>query len=83
MNDDYEQAGFDGFLSRSIDDVQQTNLESTGPISTQVRFDASQISGSLGDQLTIGNIKLDGVKGRISVYDDSNNEVIRIGELDD
>lgn len=82
MNDDYEQAGFDGFLSRSIDDVQQTNLESTGPISTQVRFDASQISGSLGDQLTIGNIKLDGVKGRISVYD-GENEVIRIGELDD
>lgn len=77
MNDDYEQAGFDGFLSRSIDDVQQTNLESTGPISTQVRFDASQMSGALGDTIKVGNIRLE--KTRI-IINDGNNDFLLMGE---
>ena len=77
MNNDYEQSGFDGFLSRSIDDVQQTNLDSTGPISTQVRFDASQMSGSLGDTVKIGNIRLE--KTRI-IINDGNNDFLLMGE---
>ena len=77
----YESSGFDGFLSRSIDNLSRTNLESSGPTSTNIRYDSSQMSGKLGDTIRVGNIYIDGVKGRISIYD-NNNEVVRIGELD-
>jgi hypothetical protein len=77
----YEQAGFDGFLSRSIDNLSQVNLDSAGPQSTAIRYDSAQVSGLLGNTIRIGSIYLDGVKGRISIYD-GNNEVIRLGELD-
>ena len=76
----YTDAGFDSFLSRSIDNVAQYNLDSTGPMVNQVRYDGMQVSGMLGDTLQIGNIHLDGVTGRISIYD-SGEEVVRIGEL--
>ena len=79
---DYTEAGFDAFLSRSIDNLSQINLDSQGPQTTQVRYDSAQVSGALGDTLRIGSIHLDGVKGRISIYNED-NEVVRIGELDD
>lgn len=79
----YLDAGFDGFLSRSIDDLTQVNLDSQGPQTTQIRYDSAGVSGSLGNTLQIGKIRIDGVKGRISVFDDGGNENIRIGELDD
>lgn len=86
MNNDsysYETAGLDNFLSRSIDNLTQVNLDSSGPQSTQMRYDSAQSSGSIGDAIQLGKVKIDGVAGRISVYDDNGNEVIRIGELDD
>lgn len=79
---DYTAAGFDKFLSRSIDDIQQQNLDSTGPASLAIPFDRTQTSGSLGNIIRVGNISIDGVKGRISIYD-GDNEVVRLGELDD
>lgn len=87
MNDgvhpyDYTQAGLDGFLSRSIDNLVQMTLDSPGPISTAVRYDSAQLSGPVGNIFRVGNIYLDGVTGRISVYDENGNEVVRIGELD-
>lgn len=78
----YTSAGFDAFLSRSIDNVSQINLDSGGYQSQQVRYDHSQISGMLGDKLTVGNIILDGTIGRISIVDNA-LEVVRIGKLDD
>lgn len=68
---DYNSAGFDNFLSRSIDNLNQTNLDSQGPISTQFRFDSAQISGALGDRFTIGNILFDGSEKRITMTDGS------------
>lgn len=82
MDNDYIAAGFDPFLSRSIDNLSQFNLDSQGPVSTQIPFDRAQVSGMLGDTLVIGKIKIDGGKGRISVYDDNGNENTRIGDLD-
>lgn len=76
----YESAGFDGFMSRSIDDVAQVTLDSPGPDTTAVRYDSAQISGALGNSLTIGSIVIDGVKGRISIFDGA-NEVVRLGDL--
>lgn len=60
----YETAGFDSFLSRSIDGIPQTNLDSLGPISREVGYDRSQFSGSTSDTIRIGQTKVDasGVK---------------------
>jgi hypothetical protein len=79
---DYTDAGFDAFLSRSIDNLSQVNLDAQGPVSNSVAYDRTQVSGALGDTLRIGTILIDGVKGRISIYEGS-SEVVRLGELDD
>lgn len=80
---DYSTSGFDNFLSRSIDSLDQVNLDSAGPQSNNLRFDGSQISGALGDVFSIGNILLDGRTGRITLKDDDGRVVFVIGELDD
>lgn len=69
----YQSAGFDGFLSRSIDDLAQVTLDSPGPQTTAIPFDRGQQSGSLGNIIMIGNIKLDGSAGRITISDGSND----------
>jgi hypothetical protein len=79
---DYTTSGFDGFLSRSVGSPQQDNLSTGGVQSNQIAYDRMQVSGALGDSIQVGKIRIDGVKGRISVSDDNGNEVIRIGELD-
>lgn len=82
MSYDYVDAGFDSFLSRSVDNLSQLNLDSQGPASTQTRYDSSQASGAIGDSIRVGRILIDGTSGRISIYDEIGNEVGRIGELD-
>lgn len=79
---DYTTSGFDKFLSRSVDDIQQMNLDSAAPPSTAQAYDRGQVSGAIGNTIRVGKIQIDGVKGRISIYD-GENEVVRIGELDD
>lgn len=83
MSYDYTDSGFDAFLSRSIDSVSQVNLESTGPTSTAKAYDRGQSSGSIGDKIRVGRIVIDGLTGRISIFDENNNEVSRLGKLDD
>lgn len=80
---DYSDAGLDGFLSRSIDDVNQPSLNTPGPIVGSIAFDRTNVSGPLGDVLRVGKIYIDGVKGRVSFFDDTGNEYMRQGELDD
>lgn len=79
---DYSESGFDGFLSRSIDNLTQVTLDSQGPVTTSQRFDSTQVSGMLGDTLKIGSILLDGSKGKITITDTSGNVVVILGELD-
>ena len=79
----YEDAGFDGFLSRSVDNTSQNSLDAQGPISRSIRYDSTQTSGSMGDTFRVGKILIDGVKGRFSVVDENGKEVIRLGNLDD
>lgn len=69
----YESSGFDGFLSRSIDDLAQVTLDSPGPQSTAIPFDRGQQSGSLGNIVMIGDIKLDGAAGRVTINDGQND----------
>lgn len=82
---DYITAGFDGFMNRSIDVQQAPTLDNIIPQnqSQQINYDQSPVGGSLGDTIRVGNINIDGVVGRISVYDDNNAELLRIGNLDD
>lgn len=77
----YEDAGLDGFLSRSIDDVSQINLDSQGPNTTAIRYDSAQVSGALGDTLRLGRINLNGASGNI-VLDDGNTNRVLLGEDD-
>lgn len=78
---DYLAAGFDNFLSRSVDGVQQVSLNSPGPVSTQMRFDSVQVSGSLGDILSVGRITIDGRQGALKFYDENGNEIGIVGDF--
>lgn len=86
-NYSYTSAGFSPFLTRSIDDSNAGNLDllaSSVQTRTQdINYDQIQQSGGWGSSVRIGNILLDGVKGRISIFDDTNNEGVRLGDLDD
>ncbi len=81
----YSNSGLDNFMSRSIDGTHSMNLDQlvlNMPLwARQLPHDTLQTSGSLGDTLSVGNIAIDGVNGRISVFDTNNNEVVRIGTL--
>lgn len=75
---DYTTAGFDGFLSRSIDSTQQVNLDSTAPPSQQFRFDSAQISGLMGDTFQVGPVRL--TKHGILMSDDNGNDILLLGD---
>ena len=79
MNEDYDYtaAGFDAFLSRSIDNLSQVNLDSVGPMTTSVRYDSTQVSGMIGDTLQLGAVNIN--KKNITVSDGNNTRVL-IGE---
>lgn len=81
----YKDAGFNRFFRRSIGSSSDTvNLKSIpGGAGRQLNFDDMQVSGSLGDTLRIGRIPLDGKLGRISILDERDNEVLRLGDLGD
>lgn len=83
---DYAQAGFDGFLTRSID---STKGGGGGGSIREINFDQTQITGSLGSTLQLGNIRLDGINQEIALMRDgvrnlmlgndaSNNPVLKI-----
>lgn len=70
---DYSSSGLDNFLSRGLDDVAMANLDSQGPVSRQIAYDRTQVTGSLGDKAVIGRIVLDGVEGSITVLSQDGN----------
>ena len=82
----YQDAGFNRFFRRTLtSNPQAASLRSSGGAvsSNQLNFDELQVSGSLGDILKVGRIALDGKIGRLSVADELNNEVLRLGDLGD
>lgn len=78
-NYDYSTAGFDGFLSRSIDSLAQVNLTSPGPVSTQMRYDSAQPSGFLGGTVQVGNVKINLTN---IIINDGQNDRLILGEAD-
>lgn len=81
---DYTNAGFDKFFNRSVDASPQQNLDTPPAVASNAqRFDDYQVSGKVGDTFRVGNVYLDGAAGKISIYDDSGNEIARFGNLGD
>lgn len=79
---DYNAAGFDNFMSRSVDPTPQLNLDSPAPPNNAVAFDRTQVDGPLGDTLRIGKINLNGADGNI-ILSDGNNDRLLLGEQTD
>lgn len=88
--DDYSSVGYNSFLSKSIDvqgqmkpDPTQVTLNTPQQYSNNaINYDFSQTSGSLGDIISIGSIRLDGSSGKISFIDEFGNEALILGNLD-
>lgn len=83
----YTGVGFNRFFRRSISSNQNaTTLSNSQPVNNgnnQINFDSQQVSGALGDIFRIGKINLDGKEARISLFDERNNEIMRLGKLGD
>lgn len=82
----YKEAGFSAFLRRSIDMPSQpaTTLMQYSRNAQQntrsINFDNAPVSGNLSGITRVGDkLLLDGIIGRISILDDSKEEVGRIG----
>lgn len=75
-DDGYTASGFDGFLSRGDTPNLSGNLDQQSTANNAVAFDRTQISGTLGDVLTIGSIKIDGVNGTITLNDGNTDRLI-------
>lgn len=73
---DYSDSGFDDFLSRSIDGTPQRNLDTGGPVSTQMRYDSAQSSGSVGDTFSVGNVLINGKDGAIELANGTNRPLL-------
>jgi hypothetical protein len=68
---DYTMAGFDAFLSRSIDSAGTPSLGVTGT-SRAIAFDKQSVGGAFGDTVRIGRINLNGAEGNITLTDGEN-----------
>lgn len=80
----YQNAGFNRFLNRSLKSNPTANSVSDGIAigsGTAVNLDRQQIGGNLGNILVVGKLTLDGIKGRILVHNDGDQEVGWIGNL--
>lgn len=85
----YKDAGFSAFMRRSIDNPRTavTSLTDYARTAQQqsrsINFDNAPVSGNLSGITRVGDkIVLDGNRGRISVNDDNQKEVVRIGDID-
>lgn len=80
----YENAGFNGLLSRSkkanpfADTLADQASSSSG---VAINFDRQQVGSSLGNVATVGDIRLDGVNENIIVPDGTNDRLL-IGRQD-
>lgn len=80
----YQDAGFNGFLSRSKKANPFALDLSDGPSSSSggtLNLDRQQVASSLGNKLTLGRIVLDGVAGRIIMSDENGVETAWFGNL--
>lgn len=82
----YSDAGFNGFLRRSIGSKANSNtlaqMKRDSNSMTQLNFDNVQVSGNLGDTFEVGKVLIDGVNSRIDGREDNDEVVWRLGRRD-
>lgn len=82
----YEDAGFNGFLSRSLKSNPGVNRLAGRPSvgsPAMINFDMLNSSGAIADNLRIGSrLELQGNKGRIAFKDNQSTEVGWAGDLE-
>lgn len=66
---DLTDAGFDGFMSRSVDQTPQINLDSPAPPNFALPFDRTQVTGSQGDTFNMGGIGMNAKENTITLND--------------
>ena len=81
----YRNAGFNKFFNRSIKDspTAETLRNSSRDNHRNMNYEDLSVDGSLGDTLRVGNVIINGRKGRLEFYTDDNQEFGRAGNLDD
>lgn len=82
----YQDAGFNGFLTRALNSNPNAQSLSDQPSggSNTMSFDRLQVEGSVGDKMTWGRLVADGQAGRFIVKDKTNtDEQGWIGDLTD
>lgn len=74
---DYNQSGFDNFMSRDIENNPQTNLDSPYPPNNAVAFDRTQVTGFQGDTFKVGPVRI--TNQGIIMTDENGNDVLLMG----
>ena len=80
----YEDAGFNGFLSRSLKAnplAQTVNQGIALGSGTPLNVDMQQLFGALGNKVKIGRIMLNGIDGRIEMSDENGVDTSWYGDL--
>lgn len=93
MSRSIDEVSWQSSLGSSYSSLSELPIGLSPTTATPTNFDATQVSGSLGGGVSMGgnsssaggsgNVVIDGSNGRISVFDKSGNEVIRMGDLGD
>ena len=84
----YAEAGFNGFLRRSISSNNNTgtlrDLARNTNMPSAINFDNMQVSGALADTIEVGRILIDGASGngRLDGRDENEQVVWRLGDLE-
>lgn len=74
---DYNEAGFDNFMSRSVENNPQINLDSQSPPNNAVAFDRTAVGGVIGDVFRTGKVGQKGeLDGEITL-----KGVFRVGQI--
>lgn len=84
----YQNAGFNGFLRRTIASdpnmmtLNQMKRSTVG--NNSINFDQMQVSGNLGDTVEVGKLLLNGASGDgyLAGRDDTQTQVWRTGDLE-
>lgn len=86
----YRDAGFNGFLRRTIasdaNSISLSQMARSAGRGNTLNFDTMQVSGSLGDTLDVGNtIHLDGINARIDISspESTSDVILRMGNVDE
>lgn len=77
---DYTKAGFNSFLTRSIESDTAPSLGASLVTTRRIEFDRQAVGSQLGDTYRIGLIQVNGRDGNIIVPDADGTPRILIGE---